>query len=51
MSRSWHKNRKERPSFATIAEELKKELAEVDPKLAQMVDKSTEILELPGMDK
>jgi serine/threonine protein kinase len=51
MSRSWHKNPKERPSFATIAEELKKELAEVDPKLAQMVDKSTEILELPGMDK
>jgi serine/threonine protein kinase len=47
MSLSWHQNPKERPSFARIAEELKKELAEVNPTLAQMVDKSEELLEKP----
>lgn len=45
ISRSWSENPKERPSFAKIAEELRKELAEIDPKLAQMVEKSEE---MPG---
>jgi serine/threonine protein kinase len=48
ISCSWNQNPKERPSFANIAEELKKELAEVDPMLAQMVDKSQECLDRPG---
>jgi serine/threonine protein kinase len=49
LSRSWNQNLKERPSFAKIVDELKKELAEVDPKLAQMVKNSEEIQEMPGI--
>ena len=43
ISRGWDADPTKRPSFAKVAEELKKELAEVDPKLASMVEQSEEL--------
>lgn len=51
ISRSWNENPKDRPPFATIVEELKKELAAVDPNLAEMVKKSDDILQMPGIQE
>lgn len=51
ISRSWSENPKDRPTFSKIVEELEEELAEVDPKLAEMVQKSDDILEMPGIQE
>mmetsp|Transcript_2420 Transcript_2420/g.4526 ORF Transcript_2420/g.4526 Transcript_2420/m.4526 type:complete len:127 (+) Transcript_2420:132-512(+) len=50
ITRSWSVNPKERPSFAAIANGLKDELKEVDPRLAQMVEESAEI-DMPGIQE
>lgn len=42
INRSWSADIHVRPSFAEIAQELKKELVEVDPKQAVMLDVSRE---------
>jgi hypothetical protein len=43
IGQGWSVDPKERPSFETIVEELKNEIAELDPKLAAMVESSAEL--------
>ena len=43
ISRGWDADPTKRPSFAKVAEELKKELVDVDPRLASMVEQSEEL--------
>ena len=50
IGRSWHENPRKRPSFAKISEEIRKEIEEVDPNLASMVE-STDSLQLTGIQE
>jgi hypothetical protein len=43
ISCSWDADPTKRPSFSQIADELKVELAELDPKLASMIEQSEEL--------
>lgn len=48
---SWSENPKERPSFAIIANELRKEMADLDPKFARVLEEESENQLLPGIDE
>jgi serine/threonine protein kinase len=50
ISRCWSENPKDRPSFSTVTNELKKEMADIDPKYAQILEESEQLC-LDGTDE
>ncbi|KAG7356617.1 serine/threonine protein kinase [Nitzschia inconspicua] len=51
INQCWRENPFERPSFADVVEEMKMELVEVDPQLAEMVEQSGDLLQTPGIQE
>jgi hypothetical protein len=42
IGQCWSENPHDRPNFCTVANELKNEMAEIDPKFAQILEEESE---------